>query len=148
MPIIIYKYIVIILTSIKAHMCSMCFSYTSELFCIGYIDAISIWCNKTAILIINSRGRHYRLLLHSQLAFGFKFEDHRYPVEAIITGYDQNNIVHIYYRHVISLRFSSRAFSSQHFATDRFMFLNQETMFVVLQNTYTEFCTYYILRCE
>lgn len=83
--------------------------------------------------VINSRGRHYRLLLHSQLAFGFKFEDHRYPVEAIITGYDQNNMVHIYYRNTISLRFSSRAFTSQNFATNSDIFRTRNNFFLVLQ---------------
>lgn len=67
--------------------------------------------------IINSRGRHCRLLLHSQLAFGSKFEDHRYPVEAIITGYDQNNMVHIYYRNTA---ISLRSFARVYFAEPRY----------------------------
>lgn len=82
--------------------------------------------------IINSRGRHCRLLLHSQLAFGFEFEDLWYPVEAIITGYDQNNMVHIYYRNTISLRF---LFARIYLAEFRYklMFLDEETTFVFQQ---------------
>lgn len=47
-------------------------------------------------------------------------------MEAIITGYDQNNMVHIYYRNMTSLRFSSHTFISQSFATNLLTFLDRE----------------------